>query len=491
MSLNSFCSIVSTLYPPRRGCLKVDNGMWSSILEQIYLKQDMSSISSSIKSENEVCPISCVADVPICSNCTDKSYENQQVVKSATGDYRVYTKCSKKEFEIMSQIIKDASFGQINNKPSGFSLLDVGAATGHLFKKLVSSEVAVIPSHYVAFEPDPDAWTDLSHVLHSDSCPVPSFEIKKEFFSTSTSVEEAGGPFDIVLLSHVLYGFTAEDTVEIFKHSLHFVAPGGILLVFHHWKPNNNGKLDVLMNYLHDQNMMFYRKVHSVELDTSKLTSDETLRVEKYTGCTSGGYPYINRKIGVLAIEPSNCHVSLGKELHHLTQELKVSYCARSIVPADVCTPNSVVGIQACIQAAAEKRYGFDSISVIGGGHSANCLAKNALAINMHNWKRVGVRPTEMVVCVGGGATCGEVVHEAEKSGLLVPLGDRPGVGAGLILQGGINHFMRKFGLAIDNILRVVYVSPTGELLIAEKEQELMQFRGAGPHSAHINSEKS
>jgi hypothetical protein len=58
----------------------------------------------------------------------------------------------------------------------------------------------------------------------------------------------------------------------------------------------------------------------------------------------------------------------------------------------------------------------------------------------------------------------------------MVPLGDRPGVGIGLVLQGGINHFMRSRGLAIDNIEQLVYISPHGDLLTAETEEELWPF---------------
>ena len=64
----------------------------------------------------------------------------------------------------------------------------------------------------------------------------------------------------------------------------------------------------------------------------------------------------------------------------------------------------------------------------------------------------------------------------------MIGLGDRPGVGVGLILQGGLNHFMRKFGLATDNIIQVLYLDPSGELKEARSKEELFPFRGAGPN---------
>ena len=57
----------------------------------------------------------------------------------------------------------------------------------------------------------------------------------------------------------------------------------------------------------------------------------------------------------------------------------------------------SVVGIQACLRAASEQKYGFDSISVIGGGHSANCIGKDALVVDMSCWKKVEVYPKDKV----------------------------------------------------------------------------------------------
>ncbi|KAL7520580.1 hypothetical protein ACHAWX_005296 [Stephanocyclus meneghinianus] len=229
-----------------------------------------------------------------------------------------------------------------------------------------------------------------------------------------------------------------------------------------------------------EKQIMFHQEDYSVEVDVAALTPWEKSRIEAYTKSKSSQGNFINRNFFFIAIEPFNCHPLQGEKMRRAIQERKVSYASRSIVPSAVCMPNSVVGIQACLRAASEQKYEFNSISVIGGGHSANCIGQDALAVDMRYWKKVEVYPKEMVVCAGGGATCGKITRAAETEGLLVPLGDRPGVGIGLILAGGINHYMRKFGLAIDNIIRLVYVSPCGQLLVAEGEELLMRFRGAG-----------
>eukprot|EP00797_Seminavis_robusta_P014566 Sro21_g014550.2 (766) ;mRNA; r:37159-39456 len=95
-------------------------------------------------------------------------------------------------------------------------------------------------------------------------------------------------------------------------------------------------------------------------------------------------------------------------------------------------------------------------------------------------WNQVEVDTVKRLVKIGGGATSGEVTEQCEKNDLVVPLGDRPGVGAGLILLGGLNHFMRRHGLATDNIVRVVYVNTNGEIQEASTKEELFPFRGAG-----------
>ena len=139
-----------------------------------------------------------------------------------------------------------------------------------------------------------------------------------------------------------------------------------------------------------------------------------------------------------------------------------------------------MVGVQSCVFAAQMKYMCSGRLSVIGGGHSSNSFADDALVVSMARWTEINIDVTVPSITVGGGATIGAIVETAEKHGLVVPLGDRPGVGMGLVLQGGINHLMRSCGMATDNILRVVYVSPKGKLCVAETDEDLWPFRGAG-----------
>jgi FAD/FMN-containing dehydrogenase len=63
------------------------------------------------------------------------------------------------------------------------------------------------------------------------------------------------------------------------------------------------------------------------------------------------------------------------------------------------------------------------------------------------------------LVVAEAGCTTGEIIENAMAAGVIVPLGSRPSVGAGLWLQGGIGHLARMHGLACDAIVGAVLVS--------------------------------
>ncbi|KAL7541706.1 hypothetical protein ACHAXR_013139 [Thalassiosira sp. AJA248-18] len=458
------CTVTST----RRGCFEVDDGLWSDFQGQVFRIPGVTIAPSSIPA--------CTTSQATCCHCPGFSLapgttplSPPQEANHNADDYRLYTQCSTEEFDKMILVIQNSCFGNIANKAGGFSLLDVGASTGHVLKKLISSEVNIVPTRYVALEPEEDARQSLLATLQSSDL---SYEIKNNSFDSAVSVAETGGPFDVVILGHVLYGMPDNEVQEIVAHSLQFVAPGGILLIFH---CSSSHKLDVVRKYLVTEHMMFHQEDYCVRVDVENLTADESRRMEAYTKSTSNGKS-IHRSIRAISLEPSNCRPIQGDTMRDIIHRRTRS----SVVPAAICTPNSVVGIQACLRAASEQKYGFGSVSVIGGGHSMNCIAAGALAIDMSCWKKVELNHKGKTVCAGGGATCGEITLAAEKEGLLVPLGDRPGVGVGLIIAGGINHFMRQHGLAIDGILFLSYLTPSGELLTVDDEEHLMQFRGAG-----------
>ena len=85
---------------------------------------------------------------------------------------------------------------------------------------------------------------------------------------------------------------------------------------------------------------------------------------------------------------------------------------------------------------------------------------------------------------VGGGATWGQVVDALAPHGLAISSGDTRTVGVGgLTLSGGIGWKVRKYGLALDNLVAVDVVTATGDVLRASGEANTELFwaiRGGG-----------
>ena len=337
MSMRGVRSVDSTTVTHARyGCYEGDDELWRDFWGQVLQGQGNKSIapsSSGRTSNSNIDSSSCVDNTPVvCSHCSS-SNQIQDVINSLNSaqssnadDYRLYTKCSHEEFNKMAQIIKDSCFGQIiNKKPQGFSLLDIGAGTGHVLKQLLSPSVDLVPSHYVAFAPDADALADLNKMLQSTDCKVPCYKTINHCFDASVSVKDARGPFDVVLLSHVLYGLSNVQATELFQHCLKFVAQGGVLLVFHHC---SSEKLDVLRNYLVEKQIMFHQEDYFVEVNVAALTPWEQSRIKAYTKSEFSQGNVIKRNLFCIAVEPSNCHPLQGEKMRCAIQELKVSHAA-------------------------------------------------------------------------------------------------------------------------------------------------------------------
>jgi GTP cyclohydrolase I/adenine phosphoribosyltransferase/phosphomevalonate kinase len=383
-------------------------------------------------------------------------------------DYRLYQSCSRMEFETMAEIVHESTGGpSFENRE--ISLLDIGAGNGRLLESLAPK---MNISKYVAYEANASLCAELRKGVASKlgSGTTASF-ILNGTFSAETNLKDTQGSADIVLLSHCLY--YTESKESIVNHALKFVAPGGILFIFHRWK--RGGTLATLSRSLHLAKVLHDMRVFEATLSLKALSSAERQHVLSYCKTTARDeQECISVRHGCLAIEKLD-------EIETSTMNRKVNFEARRKTPATVVVPQTIVGIKSCLYAASRRVLGSEKVSVVGGGHSPNCYAENAIAIDMSQWDQVEVNESAQTVRVGGGSTIGAISLECEKYGLVVPLGDRPSVGMGLVLQGGINHLMRSYGLACDNIIRVKYIAPTGEHLVAV-DSDLFRFRGAGPN---------
>jgi FAD/FMN-containing dehydrogenase len=82
-------------------------------------------------------------------------------------------------------------------------------------------------------------------------------------------------------------------------------------------------------------------------------------------------------------------------------------------------------------------------------------------------------------VRIGAGATWGAVAGALQETGLALTAGDTASVGVGgLMLAGGIGWMTRRYGLAIDNLVRVDLVTADGQLVRADAERHAGLFWG-------------
>ncbi len=152
--------------------------------------------------------------------------------------------------------------------------------------------------------------------------------------------------------------------------------------------------------------------------------------------------------------------------------------------PAYVLRPKSVEDVQTGVRFAAGAGL---ALSVRGGGHSFPGFATNdgGVVIDLSRLASVQIMDKERhIVRIGGGATWGQVAAALAPDGLAISSGDTKSVGVGgLTLTGGIGWQVRKYGLALDNVVAAEVVTADGEVVPASAEENSELFwaiRGGG-----------
>jgi FAD/FMN-containing dehydrogenase len=152
--------------------------------------------------------------------------------------------------------------------------------------------------------------------------------------------------------------------------------------------------------------------------------------------------------------------------------------------PAYVLRPKSTGDVRAAVRFAAGAGL---SLSVRGGGHGFAGFGTNddGVVIDLSKLANVDVIDKDRhIVRIGGGAIWGEVAAALAPHGLAISSGDTKSVGVGgLTLSGGIGWKVRKYGLALDNVVAAEVVIADGEIVRASAEENPELFwaiRGGG-----------
>ncbi|MFI5736582.1 FAD-binding oxidoreductase [Kribbella sp. NPDC051587] len=145
--------------------------------------------------------------------------------------------------------------------------------------------------------------------------------------------------------------------------------------------------------------------------------------------------------------------------------------------PAGVVRPRSVADVQAVVQFAVDTGL---ALAVRGGGHAFARFGTNddGVVLDLSGLDDVLVLD-ERLVRIGGGATWGQVADALAPYGLAISSGDTRSVGVGgLTLSGGIGWKVRKYGLALDQLVAAEVVTADGDVVRASADEHPELFWG-------------
>jgi FAD/FMN-containing dehydrogenase len=125
-------------------------------------------------------------------------------------------------------------------------------------------------------------------------------------------------------------------------------------------------------------------------------------------------------------------------------------------------------------------------LAVRSGGHSfaGFCGCDGGVVLDLRKMKKLEIDASSKTAWAEAGLTAGEFTKAADKYDLAVGFGDTGSVGiGGITLGGGVGFLVRKFGMAIDNLLAAEVVTADGQLLQVDAENHPDLFwaiRGGG-----------
>jgi FAD/FMN-containing dehydrogenase len=151
--------------------------------------------------------------------------------------------------------------------------------------------------------------------------------------------------------------------------------------------------------------------------------------------------------------------------------------------------PGAIVrcaGVADVISAVQFARRNRLLVAVRSGGHhvAGYAICDDGLVIDLSRMKGLRIDPGARTARVEPGVDWGELNHDLQAFGLGATGGYISITGVpGLTLGGGLGWLVRKYGLALDNLLSVDVVTAEGRLVTAsasENEDLFWAMRGAG-----------
>ncbi|KAM0716828.1 hypothetical protein Q7P37_007631 [Cladosporium fusiforme] len=419
----------------------------------------------------------------------------------------------------------------------GTSILEVGpgpkSVLGYLPRYLRQKV-----KRYAAYEPNDLFASELEEWLCSTSeieSPLPCLErssdIKRTPFAPNSKTKTGGSVgaedpaegFDVVLFCHSLYGMRPKhEFIECALNMLTESPEGGLVVLFHRGEVLDceglacyrsatcpTGVVRVTDNDdVLDRFSRFVAGFVMQDLDSDKAVRFEWRKACRSLGCREEAHP------GQLLFDSPNLMVAFNRQATSLPELIsKVplvlkdknvkSWQARSHRPTSIVRPTDTRQVQQCIRWAIDHEL---SLTILGGGHSGHCLWPNVVSVDMGAFDQVHIFPatssgetylSNPLVVAGAGCKSGDIIRKTMEAGLIVPLGARPSVGAGLWLQGGIGHLARLHGLTCDSVVGAVLVSvassevfciglvpsqhqPTGAMRPQNESDLMWALKGAG-----------
>ncbi|KAL7915891.1 hypothetical protein GGI35DRAFT_9977 [Trichoderma velutinum] len=417
------------------------------------------------------------------------------------------------------------------------SVLEIGPGPKSVLGYLPDDQRRKI-SKYAAFEPNGSYATELQEWVETKS-PLPCLEslpnIQRTPFTLDSTVTDANDgqeKFDVVLFCHSMYGMTPKrNFIERALEMLVVQPEGGVVVVFHRIGVDFDGLIchktasfpSGMINVADDNKILDNFASFIAGFVMQDKDADEAIHVEwrkvcRDLGCRQEADPNYLWFRAPEIMMAFNHHATM---LPELTAQLPLAkkdktvknWEARFHHPASILRPTQIQHIQKCVQWALKHGVG---LTVIGGSHGGHCLWPNVVAIDMEAFDQVHVQGpgdngTDLdsnsgsLVVAEAGCKTGDIVRTAMAAGLVVPLGARPSVGAGLWLQGGLGHLARLHGLACDSIVGFIMVSvdsaqilcvghvpkqywPTSSVRPQNEAELLWAMKGAGTNFGIVTS---